>query len=798
MSDIIGKEAQLISSKPTFESSPTLCDFCSEVVTSTFEEAPSANRPLRWVVRSGRTCPLCDNVGHDLIAPQPQIQVLGAGCKIDELTTSADACVVGMRTMTVTEKELTQFNIPTYFSKIQFFLLEKPPVLVDPSLVHDYLKKFQTNRLVWGMRLAHSAIDSGRGPPVCLSRFEFQRQRKMKKTAVFNEDDTDWDPKTAREMLWKLTASKGDPEPIYHRAAYTVSSLPDVLAAALDPNKPFAQIRLQLAHIWLNRCQQEHSRCRKWQSGEVDLPTRVIAIEPGAAPFLYETKPGEKGRYVCLSHRWTDTVVRTTSSTLSEMMRGIPMDTLSQTFRDAIMTSRSLGFQYIWIDSLCIVQDRLDDWISEAEKMGDTYRRAALTIVASSADGGDSGCFQDWGRGNLPIEIGKVTFDVGCQDGHADHRFKLYAQRPRPPQIQRKRDTFRPRGSLDERGWILQEEVLSGRLLVFCADGIYWECLEMDAAEFCPQRREPLLNTPDLFETSMSLAFEQVHYARDFKNSVLSYERLAGDLDTAKLNGYTLRQHLYLTWRRVVENYSSRLLTKEKDRLIALHGMMKVMAPVVGDRLVAGLWEGDIVNQLLWRVDSSERLILPTCGCIPSFTPYQSALGPSRPRRRVRDTPKMPSWSWASVNQQVSYEKVGFGKALVQNISVDIQQKDFDVRGRLRLRGVMRTALTGACKPKRGETAGERRSLIDPRNLSLTDLGSFFPDEEVWADQRILCLGVAEAGYNIGCIALVPTDPSAMKRLEFRRVGLAIWGKEAWASFISSGSGCQPVTITIL
>jgi len=84
--------------------------------------------------------------------------------------------------------------------------------------------------------------------------------------------------------------------------------------------------------------------------------------------------------------------------------------------------------------------------------MGDIYRNATLTIVASATDGGDSGCFKDWGLGDLPLEIGAVTFDVGCKDGHSDHRFKLYAQRPRPPQIQRRRDTFRPRDSLDKRG----------------------------------------------------------------------------------------------------------------------------------------------------------------------------------------------------------------------------------------------------------------------------------------------------------------------------------------------------------
>ena len=91
----------------------------------------------------------------------------------------------------------------------------------------------------------------------------------------------------------------------------------------------------------------------------------------------------------------------------------------------------------------------------------------------------------------------------------------------------------------------------------------------------------------------------------------------------------------------------------------------------------------------------------------------------------------------------------------------------------------------------------ERRILIDPRNPPLGGLGSFFPDEEEWADQRILCLGVAEVGGNIYCLALVPTDPSGTKRLEFRRVGLARRRQEPWACFISSGQGCKPVIISV-
>ncbi len=66
---------------------------------------------------------------------------------------------------------------------------------------------------------------------------------------------------------------------------------------------------------------------------------------------------------------------------------------MPKTFRYAVRVTRDFGFRYVWIDSLCILQDKLKDWKEEARKMGSIYRNAVFTITAASATSADSGCF---------------------------------------------------------------------------------------------------------------------------------------------------------------------------------------------------------------------------------------------------------------------------------------------------------------------------------------------------------------------------------------------------------------------
>ena len=67
--------------------------------------------------------------------------------------------------------------------------------------------------------------------------------------------------------------------------------------------------------------------------------------------------------------------------------------TLPRTIPDSITVTRALGYSYLWVDSLCIIQDSTEDWAAESVKMGGIYRRAVLTIAALHASGNHEGLF---------------------------------------------------------------------------------------------------------------------------------------------------------------------------------------------------------------------------------------------------------------------------------------------------------------------------------------------------------------------------------------------------------------------
>jgi hypothetical protein len=69
----------------------------------------------------------------------------------------------------------------------------------------------------------------------------------------------------------------------------------------------------------------------------------------------------------------------------------LPVENLTQTFQDALLTTMNLGFEYVWIDSLCIIQDNVEDWKQEASMMGDVYKHASCNISVSGFANGDEG-----------------------------------------------------------------------------------------------------------------------------------------------------------------------------------------------------------------------------------------------------------------------------------------------------------------------------------------------------------------------------------------------------------------------
>jgi hypothetical protein len=197
--------------------------------------------------------------------------------------------------------------------------------------------------------------------------------------------------------------------------------------------------------------------------------------------------------YVALSYRWgSENNLKTTKLTLEDYQNGI----LPRTLLDAVIVTRRLGARYIWIDSLCIVQDDPGDWAAEAAKMGGVYMNSYFTIAAHAADHAGDGFLKQSLRRARTIPVGGSR-NGGMYDKetavYAAWQQRQQANDPKNENNQANDDyaiksnaffvmdgfniqTYLEQSKLSTRGWVLQERILSQRTIHFCKNGvIYFE-----------------------------------------------------------------------------------------------------------------------------------------------------------------------------------------------------------------------------------------------------------------------------------------------------------------------------------
>ncbi|PVH70864.1 HET-domain-containing protein, partial [Cadophora sp. DSE1049] len=209
-------------------------------------------------------------------------------------------------------------------------------------------------------------------------------------------------------------------------------------------------------------------------------PTRVLDLgdSDNKDKISLYTTSNEPATYICLSHCWgSEELLKTEKGSFSTRTEGIMWEDLPKTFQDAVTMTRALGVRYLWIDSLCIVQDDKDDWRRESAKMHTIYRDGYLTLAASKSKGPDGGLFS------------AATSDDMLKDW--DFQEDLIRTR-------RKIQHFESRQEfpLLQRGWIFQERILSRRVLHFGSKGLIWECMEHQCqlAGLCAVNRIRLIN----------------------------------------------------------------------------------------------------------------------------------------------------------------------------------------------------------------------------------------------------------------------------------------------------------------
>ncbi|OJD35300.1 heterokaryon incompatibility [Diplodia corticola] len=319
-----------------------------------------------------------------------------------------------------------------------------------------------------------------------------------------------------------------------------------------------------LVKRWLSICDEHHQGlCRvekdhRFQEmiskpffGVVDVHQMCLTALP------------KEDRYIALSYMWGSENMYTTKLSnianhkepggLEKAFRSLP-----HVIRDAIQLVRSLGERYLWVDSLCIVQDSPRSWQHNSKVMDLVYGNAHLTICAAD--------------GNGPLD--------GLKGIHPERVIRQYDETCAPGvrlMVSHLAETYIEESTWNTRAWTFQERLLSRRCLIFTGSRIYFQChstaMSEDIIAECPQH---------------AWSLELVH----------SPLQLLDELGTRALRVYVA----------CVEMYTRRTLGRPKDILAAFSGLENSIGGKMGSPFVFGLPSSHFDLALLWEADGPVRL----------------------------------------------------------------------------------------------------------------------------------------------------------------------------------------------
>jgi hypothetical protein len=358
---------------------------------------------------------------------------------------------------------------------------------------------------------------------------------------------------------------------------------------------------MELYRHWLKQCDVVH------ECGISDLPSLmpsfVLNVTDSNTVKLFQVPAAMKERYVALSYCWgvDRQTVMLTRSNKPHLLAGVAVDHLDPTIRDSVTVARELGFRFLWVDALCILQDDAQWKARELEKMGDIYRNATLSIVVSGA--------KDVTRGFLHCRTPTVNrrqpvFKFHTEETSEEGTDNTIILVP----ATRKADN----GITEpwyQRAWTMQEMLFSRRRLQFRLHQATWTCHCNDA-------------TVREYDGWIS-GLARPYYNPDF-DPVRSLVRSE--------NVSTRANAVLWNWLSLVSEYSARQIRYHSDRLPAISAIAREFAARLESDYACGLWMSYLPMCLLW---------------------YHRIPGD------LSDRKSGPSWSWASHDFEVEWSEGG-------------------------------------------------------------------------------------------------------------------------------------------
>lgn len=378
----------------------------------------------------------------------------------------------------------------------------------------------------------------------------------------------------------------------------------------------------QTVRTWLRACSREHAQCTAPKQPSV-YPTRLLELRKSSVRLVLTKQKAPRGPYAALSYCWgppPHTFMRLTASTMEPLRAGVLDVQLPAAFQEAIKFTKSIGVRYLWIDSLCIIQEgpgSTEDWLYESTRMQDVYSNCLICLALYRSASPHESVFVAPPPDVLSPFIVK-TDGVFDGDASSDHTSVVV-----PRHYFRNTLLHQPLG---RRAWALQERLLSPRVVSFSVGEISWTCKE-------------------LFHASETFPDGLAHLSAPMEGVL--------DIPWIPHTSETETRDLVVTWFRIVTEYTSRQLTyPESDKMIAISAIAARMGQAMNDDYVEGHFLKTMARSLYWS--HSNCFIWGATWETTTRTKFSE----TDERQLIFHRP--PTWSWASADKLVFFEPIRF------------------------------------------------------------------------------------------------------------------------------------------